>query len=402
MNGTSKDMRTELEEWYKETVLPKIIKKFGGNCDKVTLEIKVPGNAFFISSVHFVNVKFENGQTISTFVKKPPIVLPCDMNFHLSELFGNEILFYREIASTAKRFPRCIYISENANDLKNTAIVIENIECMDYKMCPAQYDIPYNYIISGIQEIARFHAMGYLMKTHDNVKFSKIVNKIQESRYFKGEWQEIVMNIVAVRPTNYLRKNKYDEDFCDKMEKYLKNAYNGTREIIKPCEPLAVLCHGDFTRNNIFYRQLGDTLESMLVDFATIRYASPAIDLSTFLYVSCSAKDIIQNFQDIFEIYHDTLINALQDGGMKEIAAYSYDKLLADYRRHALYGYVIGVFFNPAQRGLITVDLTELSIAKMREMAESALHAGGDDFSKEVADLLINLRETGCLDHIIV
>lgn len=401
MATTAKVNTDELTEWLKAKVLPNISKIIKKSCDNVTLEITVPDTCLFVSEVYFVKIKFTDNETLSVVVKIP-VSTTLIGDPHTDALFHNEVLFYEKFAPNSTRYPRCFYAYEDVLNWKMSSIVTENVETMGFKMCPQAFNIPMEYIMAGVREIAKFHATGYAMKTNQSAKFFSIVDSIEESRYFPGEWNETTINYISPRPINYLRKNNYDSTFCDKMGEHLSRAFQTVMlDAVKPCEPLAVLCHGDFTRNNIFYRQIDSQLEGMLIDFAMLRYSSPAIDLSTFLYISCSAEDICDNFNDIFKAYHSELIDYLQKLGIDEVDAYSYDKMLVDYKRRAMFGYIIALFFIPAQRGLVTVDLTSESADDLRRFNENTMKAGGDELSKEFADLLINLRSSGCLKHVL-
>ncbi|KAG8362546.1 uncharacterized LOC105268974 [Fopius arisanus] len=389
------------QKWLTTFVLPRIAKITGKSCENATLEIRVPQDSFFISAVYFAKIKFGN-ESISVVIKKPIFLKEAAIEMHSSELFHNEILFYNEVASTSGRYPRCFYSHEDLENPEMSSIVTENVETMGFKLCPEASEIPMKYIIAGVREMAKFHAIGYAMKHNNPTKFYGIVERIQETRYTLGEWNEALVNVVAARPIKYLHKEHYDPEFCVKMEKHLEFAFETIMlEAVKPCEPLAVLCHGDYTRNNIFYRETETGLEAILIDFAMLRYSSPAIDLSTFLYISCSAKNICENFDEIFHAYHDELIDYLREQGIQAVDCYSYDKVLADYKKRAMFGYIIALFFIPLQRGFINVDPTTIGTDQLLTFYQNVMEAGGDQLSKEFANLLINLRSNGCFDHVL-
>ncbi|XP_063991070.1 uncharacterized protein LOC135169737 [Diachasmimorpha longicaudata] len=390
----------ELVQWLKSVVFPKITKITGKSLDTAALEITVPDNCFFLSTVYFAKIKLSD-DSISVVIKKPLFVSDDKAAMHVNELFHNEILFYDEVSPNSDRYPRCFYAYEDVQCPNRTSIVTENVETMGFSLCPEASEIPMKYIIAGLREMARLHAMGYVMKTNDSAKFFDIVGKIQETRYLRGEWNEMLVNFIASRPINYLRKQKYDSVFCDKMAKHLEFAFETVMlDAVKPCEPLAVLCHGDYTRNNIFYRETGGELDAILIDFAMLRYSSPAIDLSTFLYISCSTKDICENFREMFDAYHAELIDYLRKHGITDVDCYSYDKVLEDYKRRAMFGYVIALFFVPLQRGMVTLGPTVIGSDDFRKFQDDTMIAGGDELVKEFADLLINLRNHGCLRHV--
>jgi len=75
----------------------------------------------------------------------------------------------------------------------------------------------------------------------------------------------------------------------DRLTKRLKNAGQNIAELMEPKEPLAVLCHGDFCRNNMLFRyDSGKPCDAVFFDFQTVKYASPTIDLSLFMYLNTS------------------------------------------------------------------------------------------------------------------
>ena len=56
----------------------------------------------------------------------------------------------------------------------------------------------------------------------------------------------------------------------------LQNFPNGRHyvqyKLRKPVEPLATLCHEDFIRNNVFFKESNDGIEANLIDFGMINY----------------------------------------------------------------------------------------------------------------------------------
>jgi thiamine kinase-like enzyme len=65
-------------------------------------------------------------------------------------------------------------------------------------------------------------------------------------------------------------------------------------------EPTAVLCHGDFCSNNILF---SEGLAVKFVDLQKASYASPAMDLSFFLYLNTSPETREKHWDDLLESY---------------------------------------------------------------------------------------------------
>ncbi|XP_034943868.1 uncharacterized protein [Chelonus insularis] len=413
MDTSQLGAQQEINTWLKDKALKKIADNLNIPCQNFTYKLTLPENCHFLSSVWFLDIKYsetnnvsdktdEKNHTFHLVIKKPAFNDALADVMHTDALFHNEILFFETIAGGSEDFPRCLLTIENKKDQSNSIIVMENIGYRGYEICPKSYDIPFEYTISAMQAIGRFHGMGYVMKTRKPKEFFDVVDNIQESRYIPGDKFNQFVNLIATRPVEWMRKHNYDPHFIDIMEKHLSDAFTNVQvDAIRPIEPLAVLCHGDFTRNNVFFRKTETGISSMLIDFAMLRYSSPAIDTSTFLYLNVSRTDRNERFNEIFTAYHDALINYLQEHGIKDLEKYSYSKLLDDYKQRALFGFVIAEFFLPIVRGMSAVTQDDLAEWDIELWANKTRTLGGDAFSQELADILEDLWNQGCLDHIL-
>ncbi|XP_057326425.1 uncharacterized protein LOC130668031 [Microplitis mediator] len=406
--------KEEIKKWVEENIIDKVVLKLNKKSSNVSLKISFPEKNFLLSSIIFAELKFSNNlnpseneeDTVNLVIKRPSLLELSNNILHLDALFHNEILFYEKFLKNEfinkNEFPRCFYTAEDKSDFARTVIVMEHIEYMGYEVYSKSSDVPFEYIISAMQAIGRFHAMGYVMKINKPSDFMEIVNDLKEYRFFPEEMFGKFINLVSVRPVEWLKKKNYDPIFIDKMEKFLTNAFENVMfDAVKPIEPLAVLCHGDFTKNNIFFRNTNRGLESMLIDFAMLRYSPPSIDISTFLYLHCSREDRNKRFTDIFKAYHDAIINYLQENGIKSLENYSYINFLNDYKRHAMFGYIIAIFFLPVIRGSSSLSAEEAKNFDAEKMSQTIKEVGGDVFSEELANVLLDIRECGYLDHVL-
>lgn len=400
----------DFQRWIKE-VMPKIIESLGPNIEEARYEVSEPSD-FFMSTLYHVCVKFINkrnegqNEEISLVLKRPIRTELHREMVLIDPQFHNEILFYRTYIKPDENFPRCFYADENPPI--DSVIALENIIKRGYCPPPSAYDVPLEYILPAIREIARFHTKGYIMKELQSDKFFDLVQQLQESRY-DASWdksKKLYINFPANRAVEYLRDQGYDAIFCDKMDAFLSDAYDTVMvKTSEPVEPLATLCHGDFTLNNIFFKTESDgQIRPMLIDFALLRYSTPVVDLSTFLYLSCSNETRKEHFFDIIRAYHDILKKHLLDAGVQNIDKYSYDALLDDFRRGALFGFVIASFFLIFLMGYDVKDMFDkISTGEMSEMEylTYSKQSGGEKVSKILADMLLQLKDLGCLKHIL-
>ncbi|XP_050458868.1 uncharacterized protein LOC126855345 [Cataglyphis hispanica] len=402
----------DFQRWLKE-VMRKVIENLGSNVEEAQYELSESTDVF-MSSLYHVCVKFKNktkeGQSEEVFIvlKRPTQIEIHRQMVLIDPQFHNEILFYRTYARPDENFPRCFYTDERPPN--DSVIALENVNKRGYSPCPYVFNAPLEYILAAMREIARFHGKGYVMKEQQREKFFDIVTHLQESRINTplDDKSRFTINSCATRAVEYLRNEGHDAVFCDKMESFLSNAFDAImKKIMEPMEPLSTLCHGDFTlSNNLFKMEDDGQLRAMLIDFALLRYSTPVVDLSTFLCLGCSNEIRKDNFFEIMRTYHDTLKKYLLDAGIQDIEKYSYDALQDDYKKGVLFGFLIASFFLANLMGYINVKIFE-EHKEMENMDVIAEHvkdckeAGGEKVSKILADMLLEFKDFGFLEHIL-
>ncbi|KYN07504.1 hypothetical protein ALC62_01706 [Cyphomyrmex costatus] len=390
------------QKWLDE-VMSKIIKNLGMDVGNARYKLFDCTGIFIASIVYRIRLQFENktnrqNEELSIILKRPMPGLNqinrTDFQFH------NEILFYRMFTRPDEIYAKCFYVEEQPP--LGYVIALENVNKRGYYACSCAYDPPMEYTLAAMRELGRFHGKGYVMKQLQPDKFFDIVEQIQEVRYtkrFTDNIYKFACNIKALRAVEYLRSQGHDEIFCNKMEAFLSNAFDKVMiKTVEPLEPLATLCHGDFTISNILFNtEDNGQYRPMLIDFALIRYSTPVVDLSTYLYLCCS-NEIRRN-----KFYHDALKEYLLDAGIQDVEKYSYDALLDDFRRGAVFGFILMSIFVPILLGHIDSELLVREIKNFGplESVNRQRYIGGDEISKMLADALLHLRDLDCLKHVL-
>ncbi|XP_011692792.1 PREDICTED: uncharacterized protein LOC105452930 [Wasmannia auropunctata] len=397
----------DFQRWIND-VMPKIIKNLGSDIDKVRYELPKFTDTFIMSNMYRVRLQFENktnkqNEELSIIMKRP---MPGFSQLARIDLqFYNEILFYQMYTRPNEIYAKCIYAEDRPPN--DSVIALENVNGRGYYSCPCVYNPSLEYTLAAMRELGRFHGKGYVMKEMQPEKFFDIVERIQEVRYTKTaeNLYEFQSNIKSVRAVEYLRSQGHDTVFCDKMEALLSNAFDEVMmKTVQPQEPLATLCHGDFTLDNILFKtEDNGQYRPMLIDFALIRYSTPVIDLSTHLFLSCTNEMRKSKFSEIMRAYYDALKEYLLDAGIQDIEKYSYNALLDDFRRGALFGFILMSVFVPVLLGHLSPETLVQEIVDLGvvESAKKQKYAGGDEVSKILADALLHLRDLGCLKHFL-
>ncbi|KYN30595.1 hypothetical protein ALC56_15291 [Trachymyrmex septentrionalis] len=395
------------QKWFDE-VMPKIIKNFGLDVDSAQYKL-LESTTLIASIVHRIHLQFENKtnrQNEELFIiLKKSIPNFCRLNYADLQ-FQNEILFYQTYIRPDEIYAKCFYVEERPP--LDYVIALENVNTRGYYACSCVYNPPMEYTLAAMRELGRFHGKGYVMKQMQPKKFFDIVEQIQETRYtnkFTNNAFKFGSNIMTLRVVEYLRSQDYDAIFCDKMEAYLSNAFDKVMiKTVQPLEPLATLCHGDFTLSNILFKaEDNGQLHSMLIDFALIRYSMPVVDLSTYLYICCTNEMRKSKFPEIMRAYHDAMKDYLSDAGIQDIEKYSYDALLEDFKRGALFGFVLKCFFTPILLGYYSPELLIQDMINLGplEGTKKQKYIGGDEVSKMLAEALLHMKDLGCLEHVL-
>ncbi|XP_076287639.1 uncharacterized protein LOC143212592 [Lasioglossum baleicum] len=391
-----------------EQLIDKTTRNLGKGYHSVRYDLESPTDAFYVSSMFFVNITVNYGnenqkRTIRLVVKKPSPLEKLRTMMRSDAQFHNEILFYEKYAVGHKDLPVCYYKHEEPPT--KSVLVLENIEERGFHMCQWRYNVPMDYTMAGVRELARFHAKGYVMKERRRSEFFDIIESMHESRYDDDDPEtspKDILNSTGTRGIEYLRDHGHDEDFCAKMIPFFEDMYeNVVVKCIEPEEPLATLCHGDFTVNNTFFKEEDGKVKAMFIDFALVRYGSPVIDLSSYLCLHCPENLSTDLIESVFRAYNDSLMQCLEDNGIKNRERFSYEALLDDYKLKGLFGYAVASFFLAVAMGKEKINPEEVADMDIDNRGDFLKKGGGDEISEILANMLLKLQEFGCLDHVL-
>jgi len=238
----------------------------------------------------------------------------------------------------------------------------------------------------------RFHGLSYTAKYKDLVRFRETIADIHETQWTNdGKWtcSTTPLYDYCKRAVDRLLKrtgDRYrDHKHLRRLVELAKVGNDSLRQTLRPREPLSVVCHGDFNRNNMLFRydSNGKPVDALLFDFGTSRYGSPALDLSFFLYMNTSREIREDRWDNLLDVYCETLTAAVVPG----VRVPNRAELDAEMAATALFGLAHCLFFLPLQLE-----------NPVHFEAKSMLLMGGETGTEYVADIVQHFVDSGYTD----
>ncbi|XP_071445927.1 uncharacterized protein [Hetaerina americana] len=331
--------------------------------------------------------------------------------------FHNEILWYSKVIPefdlliaeagitewNSDIFAKCYYANYDVND---AVVALEDLRPKNFHLGD-RYCLDVKHVEKALEAVARSHALAYRWREKDENTFSGIAASFKEATL--NEVMDATLKVCNERVMCELEKNPEYSARVHKFRKITAEPLALMSRLLKPENQLATLCHGDFCRNNILFCESLEngnaTVDVKLIDFQTVRYASPAIDLSFFFYLSTTPKFRAAEFDRLFKIYHATIIQTLRSLRQKEKpestenleTIFSLQALKEDFGKHAVYGYFIMSFFLP----IMLVDdetrdeMTQLWEANDDRQLEMFSTLGGECVTSQLVDTLKEILDRG-------
>ncbi|XP_018916994.2 LOW QUALITY PROTEIN: uncharacterized protein [Bemisia tabaci] len=396
-------------ERLRSEILPKAVreKKFGQNVVKF-LEFKSDENYAaadqFASSIYFgdvisetesgdrvtqsVVVKAQAGAssrmqstcsrsissftTSSCFTRNLPLLCQCDPSGKISGIF-----------------PRCFYAHIVDGDPMQDLLIFENVQKLGYKLSPWKAFNDYAHIKLSLEWLGKFHATSLVCKKKFSKKFKEIVSKISESHWTE---KKLTKNDAFCRENCKrgilpLQNNPSYKDRLKDLSALVERTNLSMAKIVVPYEPLSVICHGDFCRNNIFYKYdaNGAPCAVIFFDMATLRYSSPAIDLSFYLFMNSSPEVRSDHWMEILQTYYTSLTSNPE---LNPRETPTFEDFQLDLRRRGFYGYTHASFFLPMMLPGEKPADEDWSKMDMDSFIQMRLQTGGEEATQYVTNIV--------------
>ncbi|XP_075231772.1 uncharacterized protein LOC142330418 [Lycorma delicatula] len=387
---------SQLTDW----ILPKLVESgcFGIGCEiDYQRDVNRSGEDQFASSVEFLELiaKSESGIRNFKVVIKLQTNNPLVWDIHKpKEVFQNEILIYSKIFPILDKNEIikelcCKYyfgIAEPTAGLDKDFIVLEDLSDQDYKLSSEKIFLDYDHCALAMRAIGKFHGLSYAAKQRDLNLFMSTVSKLQSKwdDNFIRTWKDM-FKLCGSRGVLPLIEANHSENLLKEFLRNYEDPVKFLNALAAPEEPEAVVCHGDFCRNNVFFRYGKDGRPDgvKLFDFQIAMYASPATELAFFLYMNTS--------QELRNKHWDDLLNAYKDGVKSVVPNMNVPE--PNFKKFAAYGYIICSYFLPFMMDNEGVVLEELIALNPQEQARIFSSIGGEKGTQVLVDIVKHFLE---------
>jgi len=327
--------------------------------------------------------------------------------------FHNEILFYEQILpflmdfcsqkdgdeDATPMFCHYYYGRNNCGDLVNRdIIVLENETIHGYRTAVTDHRLclDFEHLIVAIRALAKLHSLSYKAKHVDRDKFMDLMTKVKDTQWNdEGRWLLIdkgLGELLSVAFDKIIERRGDDRHTHRFQTELLADALDTLKRVMEPVEPQSVLCHGDFNRNNLMFKYDDDgrPVDALAYDMATVRYGSPAIDLSFFLYTNTDRQTRDDHWDALLDAYCETLAAAAGDVPVPDRG-----QLDIEMREHAFYGLAHTSFFLrmllEEQKPIAPLEFINMTFDKVTELI---LSFGGEQATSWVADIVQHFLDT--------
>lgn len=220
--------------------------------------------------------------------------------------------------------------------------------------------------------IAQYHAVSYAIKISDDEALKNLSNGLKPFDFI-NEGKKTMFDIVyptALKrlftyyyqlPKEERMNNEFEKAIDNLKDKYESHSTLLMQKFLKQDETFSVILHGDYNRNNVMF--LYDSMEGhknpqhlKFFDFQQVRYGSPAIDLSFFMFMNMEPELRAALWDEVLNYYHKEMIESLSkildcDESDSRLKPYSPENFLKHFSKFAFYGAMIAIHFLPFMNG---------------------------------------------------
>lgn len=306
---------------------------------------------------------------------------------------------------------------------KETILALENIKSLGYRLGP-RTSLDENHLKLMVKHIASYHAVSYALRINNDPKLETLAKGLIPLSFVHPDGQElecysVLFKIALERFFKIIASDPKFKDINGFLkvvqtfkDDYFKHPAVLMQSFLEIDKVFSLILHGDYNRNNVLFQYedskgFQNPKDIKMIDFQEVRYATPAIDLAYFMYMSLSPSMRPVLWDSLLQLYHETLIASLTDilKCKKEDARlepYSFKNFIKHFKNKAFYGVMVGIHFIPWMEcpedecdKISRLFETDYKSPKLRDMVQVC---GGADVDERIAGIAVHAFEKGYMD----
>lgn len=178
-------------------------------------------------------------------------------------------------------------------------------------------DLTVEHVLLVMKALGKLHAISLALKDQQPEKFTEILDGLREQHFKHGYGSGLVTlyNNAAMSVINAITDDKDIHLLNSVLKLYEKNQFETLIDCVdaNDSEPYSVVIHGDMWSNNTMFKndKQNKPRKACFIDWQMSRYASPALDLTYYIFI-CTTRELRgRNYNIYLKTYHESLSNHL-------------------------------------------------------------------------------------------
>lgn len=224
--------------------------------------------------------------------------------------------------------------------------VFEDITELGYTMPYHRKVLSLDILKATVETLAIFHAQSYIFEEKKSRSLKRpyriwedYSDFLQEPITGNKDWRDVGRNAV-IEFLKVYSKYRGELHFSKHLQFIIPMLFDGGLALMKPStEYRNVIVHRDLWTNNILYKKFENTkYHALFVDFQTILYSSPMIDLCSLIFFNTTRSSRLQHTDELLDLYYDTLTKRLHVEGINVEDVLDKPTLIKAYKESVMFG----------------------------------------------------------------
>lgn len=225
--------------------------------------------------------------------------------------FEKEELFFMELLPKFARAGIDINIVPRGYLCEDFFVVLEDLSLSGYQLFPKEKSMDIEHCQACLSAIAKFHASSLLYEIHETKRLEKNYSILDDHADIL---EDLICSGGDTDGTKYMQESVNGLLALAEMISEDSTNLEGLKSIFSSNESSGfndlrcVLLHADLWNNNFLFKYDGDQiLESKLIDFQTIKYGPPCLDVLQFIYSNTRKALRDDHLNDLLSFYYKEL-----------------------------------------------------------------------------------------------